>query len=42
MSEFKFPAVLNEGNGRAVVTAFNAEASDPLFIADEFHPRRRV
>jgi len=40
MTEFKFPAVLNEGDSgtRAVVTAFNPESSTPVYIADEFHP----
>lgn len=39
MTDFKFPAVLNEGDGtRAVVTAFNPESSTPVYIADEFHP----
>lgn len=38
MSEFKFPVVLNEGDGKAVVTAFNANSASPVFIADEFHP----
>lgn len=40
MTEFKFPAVLNQGDEgtRAVVTAFNPESETPIFIADEFHP----
>lgn len=40
MTDFKFPAVLNEGDSgtRAVVTAFNPESSTPVYIADEYHP----
>lgn len=40
MTEFKFPAVLNEGDSgtRAVLTAFNPESSTPVYIADEYHP----
>lgn len=40
MSEFKFPAVLNEGDAGtlAVVTAFNPDSDNPVFIADEKHP----
>lgn len=38
MSEFKFPATLSGGNGKQVVTAFNANSSAPIYVADEFHP----
>lgn len=37
-SKFKFPATLSSGNGLATVTAFKADAAEPVFIADERHP----
>lgn len=40
MTYFKFPAVLNEGDGAtlAVVTAFNSSSPTPVYTADERHP----
>lgn len=40
MADFKFPAVLNEGDAGtlAVVTAFNADSDTPVYTADERHP----
>jgi len=38
MANFKFPASLTEANGRATITAFNANADEPVFIADSNHP----
>lgn len=39
MTEFAFPAVLNDGGGIAVVTAFNPDdAANPVYVADENHP----
>lgn len=44
MTEFKFPAVLNEGDAGtlAVVTAFNSESETPVYTADEKHPHFRA
>lgn len=39
MSRFKFPASLSQGNGLETITAFNAEAEDPVFVANSTHPR---
>ena len=40
MSEFKFPASLStDPGGVSVVTAFNADATEPIYTANEFHPR---
>lgn len=39
MTEFAFPAVLNDGGTIAVVTAFNPDdPSNPVYVADENHP----
>lgn len=44
MTNFKFPAVLNEGDAGtlAVVTAFNSESDTPVYTADEKHPHFRA
>jgi hypothetical protein len=36
--EFAFPTSLVETPALSTVTAFNADASEPLFVADSFHP----
>jgi hypothetical protein len=38
MSEFKFPATLVSEGGKSVVTAFNVNATQPIHMADSFHP----
>lgn len=38
MNEFRFPATLSGGSGKQVVTAFNQDSNNPVYIADEFHP----
>lgn len=37
-TEFVFPTSLTQGSGKASVTAFNALSSDPIYMADEYHP----
>lgn len=37
-NRFAFPAVLNQGGGKDVVTAFNPDAETPVFVADSSHP----
>lgn len=39
MTTFKFPASITENNGIKTVTAFNAEESSPVFVADSTHPQ---
>lgn len=38
MTEFVFPASVTTGRGLATVTAFNVEAEEPVFVANENHP----
>ena len=37
-SQFAFPATLSEAPGLSTVTAYNAEAENPLFVANSHHP----
>lgn len=38
MTEFAFPATLTRGGAVDVVTAFNFDADEPVYIADSHHP----
>jgi len=41
MTEFAFPAVLNDGGSVSVVTAFNPDSDNPVYTADSNHPNFR-